>query len=564
MKPQPNLARVDAALPAIVLPILAAAVVATGAAQAAPPTERPSSTKQVAPSKPPVAAPSQPPSKPREQAPPPAASKPRERPAPPTVKPAPSEPAVRKPVPQDRVDRPVVAPPRETKPRETKPREEPPREKPAPRPSAKPIEPAPAPPPARPEPRKPITVERDDKPVSRPPVKPVEPARPEPRKPITIDRDEKPIVAPSRPGTAIIEPSKPREERDARPAPRAERPLPKRPTNPAIVERARPIEDRDDDLRGSFNGDTVHGVPVARPAPRAAEPARNRHRDRDDRDCHERYVRNIARCNGWWYGSRWSDCGPCYAWQPYHCDDGVRVSIGFGSGFSFGFFYGTSCAPLCSSWCNPWWDGYATWWSCRPSWSWHTAWCRPWNSCWSACGPCPLPAWTPCYAYSPVVYRPVVVQPQPVIPNPDAMWAFLADGYDRDAEDGFILLEAAEPNDQRWVLGQAVARAFRGETDRAADLFRGACVHDPSALLRLSRDPKFVARLEALERSLDPIVQCARPSTDALVTVAASQAARGALSDAYLNATTASAEGDRSVGTANLISWLRAELRRTP
>jgi hypothetical protein len=49
-----------------------------------------------------------------------------------------------------------------------------------------------------------------------------------------------------------------------------------------------------------------------------------------------------------------------------------------------------------------------------------------------------------------------------------------------------------------------------------------------------------------------------------LIVLSASQAARGDLATAYLNATTAQAEGDRSAGAAAFISWLRAELRRRP
>jgi len=578
MKPLRTLARVGAAHTRPSLIACATVFALATFAGAAPPAEKSGKPPESAP--PPAARPPEPRkpaleprdgptiAKPREVTPReiapvdrPTVTKPREEP-PREVKPREVKPREVKPREVAPVDRPTVTkpreePPREVKPREVKPREVAPREE---RPIDRPVTPPVTRPtkpsePIRPEPRRPlpedpaikrpiVAPERDDKPIARPITKP--PTRPDP--------------APSptgRPGIAIIEPSKPREDR-------AERPLPKRPSNPPLVESGRVIEDRPERIQPPFTRETVHGVPVARTDARGS--GRNdRDDDDDDRACHDRYIRNVARCNGWWYGSRWSDCGPCHVWQPYHCRDGIRISVGFGSGFNFGFFYGTSCAPLCSSWCNPWWDGHATYWSCRPSWSWSTAWCRPWHHYWTACAPCPLPAWTPCYAYSPVVYRPVVVAaPQPVVPNPDAMWAFLADGYDRDAEDGFILLEAADPSDQRWVLGQAIARAFRGDSVRAATLLRSAFVHDPSAIAGLSRDPKFIARLEALERSLDPLVQAARPSIDALVIAAASQAARGALSESYLNATTAVAEGDRSTGAANLAAWLRAELRRVP
>lgn len=346
-----------------------------------------------------------------------------------------------------------------------------------------------------------------------------------------------------------------------------------------------------DRTRGSsyFTSDTVHGVPVARTRDDRGDRYGSRGRGRgndSDNDCdYDRYAHQVARCNGWYAGSYWSDCGPCSSWQRYDCSDGLALSVGFGSGFSFGFFYGSSGAPLCSSWGNPWWNGYATSWSCAPyAWRWRT-YCTPYwySTCWSApyaCGPCPIPAWTPCYAWSPVYYPapsystvvyvpvtdtpPVVVQAPPALPNPEAMWAFMADGYDRDAEDGFVLLEAAYPNDARWTAGQGIARALRGDTVRAAALLRVSMANDPSALSRLSGDPKFIARLEALERSLAPAATAAQPSIDALLVLSASQAARGALNDAYLNATTAQAEGDRSAGANALSSWLRAELRRTP
>lgn len=305
---------------------------------------------------------------------------------------------------------------------------------------------------------------------------------------------------------------------------------------------------------------------------------------------HNTYVQNISRCNGWDRGSYWSDCGPCPTWQRYDCHDGASVSVGFGFGFSFGFFYGSSCAPLCSSWCNPWWEGHAVSWTCRPAYSgwrgWcrtrYTCWdpCRPWWDSWTVCGPCPAPAWTPCYAYSPCSWPRTYVSstyvlggytttlvsapPPPSLPNPDAMWAFLAEGYDRDAEDGFVLLEAAYPGDERWTMGQAFARAFRSDTARASDIFRDAFASDPTAIRRLSTDSRFVARLDALERSLAPAAAMQRPSVDVLLVLAATQAARGELTSAYINATTAEAEGDRSSGTASFVSWLRAELRQRP
>jgi hypothetical protein len=303
---------------------------------------------------------------------------------------------------------------------------------------------------------------------------------------------------------------------------------------------------------------------------------------------YNQYVTNISNANGWYPHSRWSSCGPCPVWQPYDCRDGLSVSVGFGSGgFSFGFFYGSSCAPLCSSWCNPWWDGYASYWTCAPAYcAWPTPWrspcwrpvCAPtwtcWNPCspwWTAsysCGPCPLPAWTPCYAYSPIVCATVVyTQPvavpvaPPPLPNPSALWTFLAEGYDDDAENGFARLAAVDPGERAWFVGQGFARAFRGETAWASDIMREAFLRDPSSILRTSGDPRFVARLGALERSLSQLASGPAPSVDALLMTAASQAARGDLNAAYFSATSAQAEGDRSAGTASFIAWLRAEIR---
>ena len=505
-------------------------------------------------------------------------AKPQGRPqyAPPAVRPsvpAPSSPRV-EPKPREVAPTKPVAPPVK------------PVDRPAPR---KPIEAPPAMQPAKP-PAKP----NDIKPREITPTRPVDvaPDRAAPRKPIEAP-SKAPIVSPKSPkgsdidGAGEVAP-RPRPVRDDAPIVRPTNPPVKRP-DPVVVRTPRPVDDvrnetpkpkappaQPRDLgkpaREHFSADAVHGVPVARPVDRERPVV-------IDNRTYNRYVTNVSRCNGWSFGARWSDCGPCYAWQPYHCRDGARISFGFGSGFSFGFYYGTSCAPLCSSWCNPWWEGYASSWSCAPyGWScspWYgpSCWnpCRPlWHS-WYSCGPCPIPAWTPCYAYSvytPVVYTQTVYVPpvvqQPALPNPDALWAFLADGYDRDAEDGFILLESAYPADARWTIGQAVARAFRSDTMRAADLLRQAFANDPTAILRCSGDAKFMARLEALERSLMPAATAARPSTDALLVLSASQAARGELREAYLNATTAEAEGDRSRGTTAFVTWLRAELRRVP
>jgi hypothetical protein len=305
---------------------------------------------------------------------------------------------------------------------------------------------------------------------------------------------------------------------------------------------------------------------------------------------YNQYINSVSYANGWHPNSRWSSAGPCHVWQPYECRDGLSISVGFGSGgFSFGLFYGSSGAPLCSSWSNPWWEGYASYWTCAPTYSaWPTPWrgpcwtayCAPRWTCWNPCRPwwhtyavwtpCPLPVYTPCYSYSPfvcstIVYtQPVVVQvppPQPSLPNPSALWTFLAEGYDDDAEDGFAVLAAAYPSEQAWFVGQGFARAFRGETAWASDILREAFLRDPSSILRTSGDPRFVARLDALERSLAQLASGPRPSVDAVFVIAASQAARGDLDSAYFSATSAQAEGDRSAGTASFVSWLRAEIR---
>jgi hypothetical protein len=288
------------------------------------------------------------------------------------------------------------------------------------------------------------------------------------------------------------------------------------------------------------------------------------------------YVDSVSYANGWHPNAHWSSAGPCHVWEPYVCNDGLSISIGFGSGgFSFGFFYGSSSAPLCSSWHNPWWDGYASYWTCAPTYSaWPTPWrsscwrtvCRPHWTCWSPCGvwwrnytvwtPCPLPAYTPCYTYSPfvcstVIYtQPVVVAPPaPSVPNPSALWTFLAEGYDTDAEDGFAVLAATYPSEQAWRIGQGFARAFRGETAWASDIIREALLRDPTSIRRTSADPRFLARLDALERSLAQLASGPQPSVDALLVIAAAQAARGDVDGAYFSATTAQAEGDLSAGT---------------
>jgi len=552
---------------------LSMAMTVAGAAFAAPPASRESTkpTRSDAPRiAPPSGAPSAAPSvprmdpKPREVAPSKPIAPPRtvDRPAVrPSVEPRPARPEPTRPEPRTPVVKsppskaPEVSPrevdPREVKPRETKPRETNPRETE----SVKPID--------RPAPRKPLTEpKRPSQDIDREDDREVAP-RPRPV------RDDAPITQPTNPPVKRPDPIVVRTPRE---------------TNDVGTETARPkppvVQTRDLGKadRGHFTADSVHGVPVSLHRDRDGDARVNRPIVIDNRT-YNRYVNNVARCNGWSFGARWSDCGPCDAWQPYHCRDGARVSFGFGSGFSFGFYYGTSCAPLCASWCNPWWEGYACSWSCAPyGWScapWYrpVAWnpCRPWWQSWYACGPCPIPTWTPCYAYSvytPVVYTQTIYVPPapqpPSLPNPDAMWAFLADGYDRDAEDGFILLESAYPADARWTIGQAFARAFRSDTMRAADLVRSSFANDPTAVLRCPSDPKLMSRLEALERSLMPSATAARPSIDALIVLAAAQAARGELREAYLNATTAEAEGDRSRGTTAFVSWLRAELRRVP
>lgn len=533
----------------------------------------------------------------------------------PPMKPSSPTPVMKQPSSPQRV---VPAQPAPSKPRDVQPADARPKPQPNARPAQRPTSPGRS---DDVQPTKPVRVP-PSKPVDPAPSKPIEVApknpprdrpadiKPQPKNPPVVrPSGKKPIEQPAR-GTdgdekkPIVDPVQ-RDDDRGRLAPTV------RPKNPPLVDpkvdprdeprdgrgggskpaprpigddkpiAPKPVRATDRDQGGRFTSDTVHGVPVAKNPPKHDAGA-GRHDDRgrgrsggravvvDNRTYnsthYNTYVTNVARCNGWWRGSRWSDCGPCHAWQSYDCNDGVRVSIGFGGGFNFGFFYGSSCAPLCSSWCNPWWDGYACSWQCRPG---LYRWCDGWW--WSGaygCRPWPSAGWSPCYPYSPVVYAPVVYTPvvsaPPSPPNPDAMWAFLADGYDRDAEDGFILLEAAYPDDVRWEVGQAFARALRSDTMRAADLFRHAFAADPSAILRCSRDSRFITRIESLERSLAPLAAAANPSTDALVVTAASQAARGALQDAYLNATTAQSEGDRSAGTDAFVSWLRAELRARP
>jgi hypothetical protein len=353
-----------------------------------------------------------------------------------------------------------------------------------------------------------------------------------------------------------------------------------------------------------FVSDTVGGVQVTPPGPGAGPGAGGGNttninttvinttniNQTNINNSYNQYINSVSYANGWHPNSHWSSAGPCHVWQPYECRDGLSISVGFGSGgFSFGLFYGSSGAPLCSSWSNPWWEGYASYWTCAPTYSaWPTPWrspcwtsyCAPRWTCWNPCRPwwhtyavwtpCPLPVYTPIYAYSPVVCatvvytQPVVVQvppPQPSLPNPSALWTFLAEGYDDDAEDGFAVLAAAYPSEQAWFVGQGFARAFRGETAWASDILREAFLRDPSSILRTSGDPRFVARLEALERSLAQLASGPRPSVDAVFVIAASQAARGDLDSAYFSATSAQAEGDRSAGTASFVSWLRAEIR---
>jgi len=535
-------------------------------------------------------------------------SKPREAPAP--SRPAAPQPAVQKPVVQKPVvQKPVVQKPREVAP--ARPTQAPPV---APRPAAqKPAESKPVAPrpveskPVIQKPREVPTARKpESKPESRPESKPQSKPRDvranEPVEPTRPARDDKPIMRP--PSTPIIKPSPTqptivdaevgRGSSNASGRDSAKRPTqdgsasivasrPEAQPEPRPMPRPMPRPER-------FISDTVHGVPVVRTHGKGDQfggsGGSSRVHDYDyhiDNQTRTQYANNVALCNGWSSGARWSDCGPCDTWQRYECNDGFALSVGFGSGFSFGFFYGSSCAPLCSSWSNPWWEGYASSWNCAPysySYSFAYGW-RPWWNRWNGCGPSPYPAWTPCYTYGPYfapptytqvytqvytpVYIPTVYQTQPPsLPNPDALWAFLADGYDRDAEDGFVLLEAGYPADERWTIGQAIARAFRSDTVGAADLFREAFIADPSAITRTSHDPKFIARLEALERAVEPAASATPPSVDALIVLSASQAARGDLATAYLNATTAQAEGDRSAGAAAFISWLRAELRRRP
>lgn len=325
----------------------------------------------------------------------------------------------------------------------------------------------------------------------------------------------------------------------------------------------------------------------------------------NDNRTYYNYIDGVSNCNGWGPYSPWSSCGPCDWWQPYQCSDGLSISIGFGSGgFSFGFFYGSSCAPLCSSWCNPWWEGYACSWTCTPAYyapSCRPVWCAPswyagpswsWGGCWSfgspwwssyvSCGPCPYPAYTPCFAYSPVLYSsavyssvvyttPVVYQQTivttpvppapPPLPNPSDVWSAVTDGADDAALHGFADLAAANPAESSWLVGRGFTQAFQGDTAWASDTLREAMRLDASGFQRTWGDPRFVARLEALEQSLSPLAGGRTPWVDALLVTAASQAARGDLASAYFTATTAQSEGDRSMGTAAFVRWLQIELR---
>ncbi|MCE2882465.1 MAG: hypothetical protein LW636_08930 [Planctomycetaceae bacterium] len=294
------------------------------------------------------------------------------------------------------------------------------------------------------------------------------------------------------------------------------------------------------------------------------------------------YADQIYNANGWSPNGRGSSAGACHTWERYDCDDGISIAIGFGGGFSFGFFYGSSCAPLCTSWANPWWCGYASSWSCGPSWyacrpyySWcHRPWWHDWSSCAGWYSPCPRPWWTPSYFYTPVVYtpyaytqvvyQPVVVQAPPPLPTPSTLWGYLANGYDDDAADGFAVLAVAEPAEGVWYAAHGLALAFRGDEARGADLLRDAFVRDPAAMWRIDRDPRITRRIEALERVLSPMASGSPASVDALLVVAACQAARGDLAQSYFSATTAQAEGDRSAGTAAFVAWLRDEIRRNP
>ena len=350
---------------------------------------------------------------------------------------------------------------------------------------------------------------------------------------------------------------------------------------------ARPVTKRPP----QFVSGTVHGVPVE---PRQRSGGGNQNNNKDKYNTQSQYVNSVSYNNGWWRGSNWSSCGPCDVWQPYNCSNGSSISIGFGSGgFGFGFFYGSSSAPFCSSWNNPWWDGYATSWNCAPApcgWqSWRNP-CwgasywngyRPWWNSYYGCGPCPLPMWTPVYTYAPVVYAPVVytpivyssvvyapapivVTPVATLPSPSALWTFLAQGYDGDAESGFIALSNVDPLEGEWLVGQGFARAFRGDTALAANTMRQAFAADPSAFMRTTTDARFGARLDSLELTLAPAAQSSPASVDALVVIAASQAARGDLAAAYFSITSAQTDGDLSPGTAAFARWLNLELRRRP
>ena len=313
------------------------------------------------------------------------------------------------------------------------------------------------------------------------------------------------------------------------------------------------------------------------------------------------------------------------SWCAPRWGSGFSIGLSsWGSGWSFGFSYSNfsyASVPYASGWCAPAWTtncwrpyGYGwrspVWCAPRPighSYWFHDPYPTPWRSyawrpvCWTAPDPCSWsvchtdPYWTPwwsctvptvtcanwygttpwtltasvaapvggAFVYAPVstvVAAPVVVV-EP-LPDPDASWTLLAEGFDTDARHDFTRLSSAEPADARFAVGEALALAFAGQTARASDRLRDAFAIDPGAMHAIPFDARLAARLEALERALAPLASSRVPSIDALLVLSACQSARGDLATAYFTASQARELGDRSVGTAESVAWLADAMRQ--
>jgi hypothetical protein len=160
-----------------------------------------------------------------------------------------------------------------------------------------------------------------------------------------------------------------------------------------------------------------------------------------------------------------------------------------------------------------------------------------------------------------------VVTPAPIVlveplPDPDASWMLLAEGFDADARHDFTRLATAAPGDARFVVGEALALAFAGQTARASDRLRDAFALDAGAMHAIPLEARLAARLESLERALAPLAASRVPSIDALLVLSACQSARGDLATAYFTASQARDLGDRSVGTAESVAWLADAMRQ--